>query len=161
MMLNLEQIRALESRVEKAVVLITKLRQENADLEARLADVLRSAELLKNQKEELERQLAAQTRAANESSSRLEGLIARAKEAEEKAANAELKAAEAEERAAAMERKAQAAWPNGRSRPAAALVRRKARLSMTGSLSAKLHSGTAKENGSLKLGGRSLRVRQE
>jgi chromosome segregation ATPase len=93
MMLNLEQIRALESRVEKAVVLITKLRQENADLEARLADVLRSAELLKNQKEELERQLAAQTRAANESSSRLEGLIARAKEAEEKAANAELKAA--------------------------------------------------------------------
>ncbi|MGB9686307.1 MAG: hypothetical protein ACPLYX_07395 [Rectinema subterraneum] len=109
MMLNLEQIRALESRVEKAVVLITKLRQENADLEARLADVLRSAELLKNQKEELERQLAAQTRAANESSSRLEGLIARAKEAEEKAANAELKAAEAEERAAAMERKAQAA----------------------------------------------------
>lgn len=108
-MLNLEQIRALESRVEKAVVLITKLRQENADLEARLADILRSEELLKNQKEELERQLAAQTRAANESRARLEDLIGRAKEAEEKAVNAELKAAEAEERAAAMERKAQAA----------------------------------------------------
>jgi chromosome segregation ATPase len=101
-MLNLEQVRALEARVEKAVVLITKLRQENADQERRLADAAKSEELLKSQ-------LAAQARAATESTSRLEGLGARAKEAEEKAAQAELKAAEAEERAAATERKAQAA----------------------------------------------------
>jgi len=59
-MLNLEQIRALEARVEKAVVLITKLRQENADQERRLADVSKTEELLKSQKAELERQLAAQ-----------------------------------------------------------------------------------------------------
>ncbi|GAB6277828.1 MAG: hypothetical protein ABFC92_06325 [Rectinema sp.] len=108
-MLNLEQVRALEARVEKAVVLITKLRQENADQERRLADAAKSEELLKSQNAELERQLAVQARAVTENSSRLEGLVARAKEAEEKAAQAELRAAEAEERAAAMERKAQAA----------------------------------------------------
>lgn len=108
-MLNLEQIRALEARVEKAVVLITKLRQENADQERRLADVSKTEELLRNQKAELERQLAAQTRIATESGARLEALMTRVKEAEERAAQAELKAADAEERAAAMERKAQAA----------------------------------------------------
>lgn len=108
-MLNLEQIRALEARVEKAVVLITKLRQENADQERRLADASKTEELLRSQKAELERQLAAQARIATESSARLESLMARVKEAEERAAQAELKAADAEERAAAMERKAQAA----------------------------------------------------
>ncbi len=108
-MLNLEQIRALEARVEKAVVLITKLRQENADLERQLADAKKTEDLLRNQISELERQCAAQSRAVNENSARLESYVARAKEAEETAAQAALKAAESEERAAAMERKAQAA----------------------------------------------------
>jgi len=108
-MLNLEQIRALEARVEKAVVLITKLRQENADLERQLADAKKTEDLLKNQNTELERQCAAQTRAVSENSSRIESYVTRAKEAEDAAAQAALKAAESEERAAAMERKAQAA----------------------------------------------------
>lgn len=108
-MLNLEQIRALEARVEKAVVLITKLRQENADLERRLADAGKTEDLFKSQNAELERQCTAQARAVSENSTRLESLAARAKEAEESAAQAALKAAESEERAAAMERKAQAA----------------------------------------------------
>jgi chromosome segregation ATPase len=108
-MLNLEQVRALEARVEKAVILVTRLRQENADLERRLADAARAEDLLKNQNADLERQLAAQSRSVNENASRLESLLNRVKEAEEIAAKAELRAAESEERAAAMERKAQAA----------------------------------------------------
>ncbi len=108
-MLNLEQIQALEARVEKAVVLITKLRQENADLERQLADAKKTEDLLRSQTAELERQCAAQNRAVSENSARIESYEARAKEAEENAAQAALKAAEAEERAAAMERKAQAA----------------------------------------------------
>ncbi|HNV19459.1 MAG TPA: hypothetical protein PKJ52_07410, partial [Rectinema sp.] len=108
-MLNLEQVRALEARVEKAVVLITKLRQENADLESQLADITRAEELLRNQNAELERQNAAQIRLVTEISEKLESLSTHVKEAEEKLAQAELKAAEAEERAATMERKAQGA----------------------------------------------------
>jgi len=108
-MLNLEQVRALEARVEKAVILVTKLRQENADLERRLADAAKAEDLLRSQNADLERQLAAHSRAVNENAARLENLSNRVKEAEEISAKAELKAAESEERAAAMERKAQAA----------------------------------------------------
>ena len=78
-MLNLEQVRALEARVEKAVILITKLRQENADLESRLADTARSEELLRSQNAELERQNAAQTRLVSEISEKVESLSAHAK----------------------------------------------------------------------------------
>ncbi len=41
-MVSLEQIRALEARVEKAVLLIEKLRKENAELEQRLVEAGRT-----------------------------------------------------------------------------------------------------------------------
>jgi len=95
---------------KKAVILITKLRQENADLESRLADTSRSEGAAQESKCRTRTiRNAAQTRLVTEISEKVESLSAHAKEAEEKAAEAELKAAEARERAAAMERKAQAA----------------------------------------------------
>ncbi|HWR11450.1 MAG TPA: hypothetical protein VN445_06490 [Rectinemataceae bacterium] len=107
--MSLEQIRALEARVEKAVVLIDKLRRENAELEQRLIEASRSEEQVKAAYSELERKTAASVRMASESEAMTADLSARLKAAEEKAAGAELKAAEADERAAVMERKAQAA----------------------------------------------------
>lgn len=108
-MVSLEQIRALEARVEKAVVLIDKLRRENAELEQRLIEASRSEEQVKAAYSELERKTQTSIRLASDSEARIGDLANRLQEAEEKAKSAELKAAEADERAAAMERKAQAA----------------------------------------------------
>ncbi len=108
-MVSLEQIRALEARVEKAVVLIDKLRRENAELEQRLIEASRSEEQVKAAYSELERKSQASVRMASESETRISELTSRLQDAEDKAKNAELKAAEADERAAVMERKAQAA----------------------------------------------------
>jgi chromosome segregation ATPase len=108
-MVSLEQIRALEARVEKAVVLIDKLRRENAELEQRLIEASRSEEQVKAAYSELERKTQTSIRLASNSEARIGELANRLQEAEEKAKSAELKAAEADERAAAMERKAQAA----------------------------------------------------
>ncbi|MFZ2635809.1 MAG: hypothetical protein WBH97_00570 [Rectinemataceae bacterium] len=108
-MVSLEQIRALEARVEKAVVLIDRLRKENAGLELRLAEVSRSQEQSKAESVELERKAAVSARAAAESAARLDELVAKARAAEDRIAEADLRAADAEERAAAFERKAVAA----------------------------------------------------
>jgi len=108
-MVSLEQIRALEARVEKAVVLIDKLRRENAGLEQRLIEASRSEEQVKTAYFELERTTAASSRMSSESEARIGELGAILKEAEDKAREAELKAAEAEEKAAVLERKALAA----------------------------------------------------
>lgn len=108
-MVSLEQIRALEARVEKAVVLIDKLRRENAELEQKLIDATRAEEQVRNAYSELERKTALSVRLASESSSRIEELTIKAREADERAKEAELRAAEAAERAAAFERKANAA----------------------------------------------------
>lgn len=108
-MVSLEQIRALEARVEKAVVLIDKLRRENAELEQRLTEASRSEEQVKAAYSELERKTAASVRVASDSEARIEELGLKLREAEERAKDAELKAAEAGERAAALDRKAQAA----------------------------------------------------
>lgn len=108
-MLNIEQIRALEARVEKAVQLIAGLKAENAGLEKRIAEASRIEEQLRAANAELERKLAMQARMAAESGARIDELASRARDAEEKAAAAELRAADAEERAAAAERKAQSA----------------------------------------------------
>jgi DNA repair exonuclease SbcCD ATPase subunit len=108
-MVSLEQIRALEARVEKAVTLIEKLRKENAVLEQNLMEASRSEEQTKAAYTELERKAGASIRQASESAAQIEELQARIKEAEQKAKDAELRAAESEEKAAAFERKAQAA----------------------------------------------------
>jgi len=108
-MVSLEQIRALEARVEKAVVLIDKLRRENAGLEQRLIEASRSEEQVKTAYFELESRTAAASRMTSESEARLSELGAGLKVAEDKARDAELKAAEAEERAAVLERRALAA----------------------------------------------------
>jgi len=94
-MVTLEQIRALEARVEKAVALIDKLRKENAELEQRLVEASRSDEQVKSAYSELERKTSASIQSASESADRIEDLA--------------MKLAEAEERAAALDRKAQAA----------------------------------------------------
>lgn len=108
-MVSLEQIRALEARVEKAVVLIDKLRRENAGLEQRLIEASRSEEQVKTAYFELESRTAVASRMTSESEARLSELGAGLKAAEDKARDAELKAAEAEERAAVLERRALAA----------------------------------------------------
>ena len=108
-MVSLEQIRALEARVEKAVTLIEKLRKENAVLEQNLMEVSRSEEQTKAAYAELERKAGASIRQASESAAQIEELQARVKEAEQKAKDAELRAAESQERAAAFERKANVA----------------------------------------------------
>jgi chromosome segregation ATPase len=108
-MVTLEQIRALEARVEKAVVLIDKLRKENAELEQRLVDASRSDEQIKSAYSELERKTSASIRSTSESAAKIEDLASKLVEAESRVKDAELRAAEAEERAAALDRKAQAA----------------------------------------------------
>lgn len=101
-MVSLEQIRALEARVEKAVVLIDKLRRENAELEQRLIEASRSGEQVKAAYAELERKTADSARTASDSETRIAELG-------EKLKAAEVRAADAEERAGLAERKAQAA----------------------------------------------------
>lgn len=115
-MVSLEQIRALEARVEKAVVLIDKLRRENAELEQNLAEAYRNEEQLKAACSELERQAGAASNAAaadaaavSEAKARSLELEQKLQDSERRAKDAELKAAEAEEKLASAERKAQAA----------------------------------------------------
>lgn len=115
-MVSLEQIRALEARVEKAVVLIDKLRRENAELEQNLAEAYRNEEQLKAACSELELKAGAASSAAAADAAAVAEAKARSLEleqkfqsAEQRVKDAELKAAEAEERLASAERKAQAA----------------------------------------------------
>jgi chromosome segregation ATPase len=107
-MVSLEQIRALEARVEKAVILIDKLRKENAELEQRLVEMSRTEEAARAIAAESERKAAAAARTAVEAVSRLDELGTKAKESEAKAQAADLRTAEAVEKAQALERKAQA-----------------------------------------------------
>ena len=101
-MVSLEQIRALEARVEKAVLLIEKLRKENADLEQRLIEASRGEERLR----EVEQKVAIAELKATEAEKRAAELAntAQTLEAEnaslrERTAGAEQKAAELETRA--------------------------------------------------------------
>ncbi|HEY9053386.1 MAG TPA: cell division protein ZapB [Rectinemataceae bacterium] len=82
-MVSLEQIRALEARVEKAVGLIEKLRRENADLERDLIEASRREEALGAKVAELEAQRDAAiseslacARKAEEAESRAAELLA-------------------------------------------------------------------------------------
>ncbi len=79
-MVSLEQIRALEARVEKAVSLIEKLRRENADLERALIESSRREEALGAKASELEVQRDAAVTEALACSRRAEEAEARAAE---------------------------------------------------------------------------------
>lgn len=118
-MVKLEQIRALEARVEKAVVLIDKLRKENAELEQRLLEASGAHDLLAAENAELKIKLEslpdedfldklsqAEARCDSESRRRLEleELLAAAKaEAQEHKARAEAAQAKASELEASAE----------------------------------------------------------
>lgn len=96
-MISLEQVRALEDRVEKAVAYIASLREEGAELKRRLAEAQSSID------------------AAAQELSAVDDKIA---EAEQKASAAEQRASSAEDRAAAAEelRRAEAQAVAGRVR---------------------------------------------
>jgi len=100
-MVSLEQIHALEARVEKAVLLIEKLRKENAELEQRLVEASRSEESLREAYSKLESNSAGSLESAKLSESRLLELQAALAEAEEKHIAAELRASEIESKVAA------------------------------------------------------------
>ncbi|MFA6365651.1 MAG: hypothetical protein WCX13_00500 [Candidatus Hydrogenedentales bacterium] len=95
-MVSLEQIRALEARVEKAVVLIDKLRRENAELEQRLIEASSSEEQVKAAYSELERKSAASLQTASDSEALIRDLNARLAAAEERVKTAEERVKDAE-----------------------------------------------------------------
>jgi len=105
-MVSLEQILALETRVEKAVALIDKLRRENAELERGLSEASRTQEQLQTAYSELVRRAQTSIQSSQETSVKIEELRS-------KLGTAELRAAEAEERSAAADRKAHAAEAEG------------------------------------------------
>lgn len=91
-MVSLEQIRALEARVEKAVGLIDKLRKENAELDQKLVESSRAEEQAKAAFSQLE--------------STISSLERRALDAEAETALYKEKALAAERRAVELEAKA-------------------------------------------------------
>ncbi|MDD3981656.1 MAG: hypothetical protein RBT72_04195 [Spirochaetia bacterium] len=109
-MVSLEQIRALEARVEKAVLLIEKLRKENAELEQRLVEASQGEGLLRETEEKI---IAAERKVAEaEDRAAASDRKAQAAEAEnavlrERTAQAEQKAAESLARATEFEAKAE------------------------------------------------------
>jgi chromosome segregation ATPase len=105
-MVSLEQIRALEARVEKAVGLIEKLRKENANLEQSLIEASRSQEGITAAYSELERRAGTSIKIAQESGVVIESLNAKIADLQAKADDAELRALSAEERLEAFEKKA-------------------------------------------------------
>lgn len=104
-MVSLEQIRALEARVEKAVVLIDKLRRENAELEQRLIEASSSEEQVRAAYSELESKSAAAIRTASDSEALIQDLNARLAAAEERVKDAEAENASYRDRTLAAERK--------------------------------------------------------
>lgn len=106
-MVSLEQIRALEARVEKAVVLIDKLRRENAELEQRLIEASRSGEQVKAAYAELERKTADSARMASDSETRIAELAEKLKAAESENGNYRERALAAEQRSSELEAKAE------------------------------------------------------
>lgn len=89
-MISLEQVRALEDRVEKAVSYIASLREEGAELRRRLAETQSFVDVAVTELAEAEEKVLAATAAAEAA-------------AEQKAAAAEEKQAAAEKRADAVE----------------------------------------------------------
>ncbi len=108
-MVSLEQIRALEARVEKAVGLIDRLRKDNIGLEQRLAEAERGAATARADRDGFERRAEAAALAAQEAAARYDAVASQLRDMEDRIAEADLKAEDALERAAISERKAQAA----------------------------------------------------
>jgi len=108
-MVSLEQIRALEARVEKAVLLIEKLRKENAELEQRLVEASQGEERLREAEQkvtaaelkiaQVEERAAALDKKAQDAEAENSALRNRAALAEQKADEFQAKAAECEARA--------------------------------------------------------------
>jgi chromosome segregation ATPase len=105
-MVSLEQIRALEARVEKAVGLIEKLRKENANLEQSLIEASRSQESISAAYTELEHRAGTSIRIAQESGVVIESLNAKIADFQAKIDDAELRALSAEEKIESFEKKA-------------------------------------------------------
>ncbi|PKL06127.1 MAG: hypothetical protein CVV53_05900 [Spirochaetae bacterium HGW-Spirochaetae-9] len=106
-MVSLEQIRALEARVEKAVMLIDTLRRENAELEQRLVEASRSADAAKAAYAELENKSAASFRMSSETEALIEGLNAKLQAAEAENASFRERAIAAEQKSFDLESKAE------------------------------------------------------
>ena len=106
-MVSLEQIRALEARVEKAVMLIDKLRRENAELEQRLVEASRSADEAKAAYAELESRSAASLKMTSDTEAMIEGLNAKLQSAEAESASCRARAIAAEQKSFDLESKAE------------------------------------------------------
>jgi len=106
-MVSLEQIRALESRVEKAVTLIDKLRRENAELEQRLVEASRSADEAKAAYSELESRSAASLRMTSETETTIDELRAKLQAAEAENASSRERTIAAEQKSFDLESKAE------------------------------------------------------
>ncbi|MDD3821317.1 MAG: hypothetical protein PHT01_08215 [Spirochaetales bacterium] len=102
-MVSLEQIRALEARVEKAVLLIEKLRKENAELEQRLVEAAGGEERLR----EVEQKYSAAELKAAEAEERAAALDKKVQAAEAENAALRERTAQAEQKAAEFETKAE------------------------------------------------------
>ncbi len=105
-MISLEQIRALEARVEKAVVLIRELRGENEGLARRLAEVQSRQGAAENRSAELEARVEVLARRESESQTALQAAEARASLAEAKLPEISARLSEREARAIVLEEKA-------------------------------------------------------
>ncbi len=112
-MISLEQIRALEARVEKAVVLIRELRGENEGLARRLAEAQSRQGAAESRSAELEARVEVLARREAEGQTALQAAEARASAFEARTAVAEAKIpelsarlSEREARAIALEEKA-------------------------------------------------------
>ncbi len=112
-MISLEQIRALEARVEKAVVLIRELRGENEGLARRLAEAQSRQGAAESRSAELEARVEVLARREAEGQTALQAAEARASTFEARTAVAEAKIpelsarlSEREARAIALEEKA-------------------------------------------------------
>ncbi|HCO49760.1 MAG TPA: hypothetical protein DIT55_10205 [Spirochaetaceae bacterium] len=106
-MVSLEQIRAFEARVEKAVTLIDKLRRENAELEQRLVEASRSVDEAKAAYSELESRSAASLRMTTETEATIEELRAKLQAAEAESASSRERAVAAEQKSFDLESKAE------------------------------------------------------
>lgn len=105
-MVSLEQIRALEARVEKAVGLIEKLRKENANLEQSLIEASRSQESISAAYSELEHRAGTSIRIAQESGVVIGSLNAKIADFQSIIDDAELRALSAEEKIEGFKKKA-------------------------------------------------------
>lgn len=106
-MVSLEQIRALEARVEKAVELIEKLRRENAELERRLIEASGAEKQVKSSYSELEGRINESLKEALEAAEKASAWEAKFKSAQAEMIVFQNRASVAEHRVAELESRAE------------------------------------------------------